>query len=99
MNSQALVLVDAELGVLDLVIVDVPVEANDYGTNVLVVLEPASWSHVGRLVLPCRRPRNQSTSMRSSSSPMPTSPMTLHLLPRLLELGELQVRRRGKKRS
>eukprot|EP00968_Pinguiococcus_pyrenoidosus_P020516 scaffold2429_cov263-Pinguiococcus_pyrenoidosus.AAC.2 len=51
----ALQLVDAQLGVLDLVVVDVPVKAHHDRADVVIHLDGAPGAHVGLLVL-VRRP-------------------------------------------
>mmetsp|Transcript_7340 Transcript_7340/g.10706 ORF Transcript_7340/g.10706 Transcript_7340/m.10706 type:complete len:350 (-) Transcript_7340:183-1232(-) len=88
----AWIFVDAKLGRLDLVIVDMTIESNDDGPYVLIVIELSSGSHIRHLVV-----------IKGSSDPGHIDEIELfadsdfsndvHLLSSLLKFSLLEVRR------
>mmetsp|Transcript_18492 Transcript_18492/g.65811 ORF Transcript_18492/g.65811 Transcript_18492/m.65811 type:complete len:272 (+) Transcript_18492:416-1231(+) len=92
----ARVFVDAELRVLDLVVVDVPVEADDDGADVVVVLDDALGRHV-RLLLRVRRAADVLHANKVELLLDADLADDVHLLASRGELGLLEVRGRGER--
>ena len=94
----SLVFIDAKLGVLDLVVVDIAIEANNDGPHVLIDLQPPAGSHVGLLAL-VSRPAEPRHVDQIQLLPDANLSDDVHLLPALLELGKLEVGRGGEGRG
>mmetsp|Transcript_25836 Transcript_25836/g.76353 ORF Transcript_25836/g.76353 Transcript_25836/m.76353 type:complete len:276 (+) Transcript_25836:352-1179(+) len=88
------ILVDAQLGVLDLVVVDLAIESHDHGADVRVVLEPSPLPHVGFLPLIAGTAEPVGTD-EIELLPDPHLPDDVDLLPRFVEFRLLEVRRGG----